>query len=127
VGGRPLRPWRCWRCCETGDCLALAPVAAALFIGLAPARITERMYSMFDLNDPTNRDRVAMMRAGVRMIGDHRSRASTGAVGSVYEQYRDPSAVEPVKVHLHTCRLQITASGARRRWSCGCGSSDHRD
>ena len=35
--------------------LALLPVVAALFFGLAPSRVTDRLYSMFDLQDPTNR------------------------------------------------------------------------
>ena len=36
------------------------------FVALAPAAITDRIYSIFDLNDPTNRDRVAMLQAGAR-------------------------------------------------------------
>ena len=46
--------------------LALLPVIAVLFVILSPARINARMYSMFDLNDPTTRDRVAMLREGRR-------------------------------------------------------------
>ena len=41
--------------------LAVLPVVAALFIAVAPARLTDRVYSMFDMKDPTNRDRVAML------------------------------------------------------------------
>jgi O-antigen ligase len=90
--------------------LALAPVGIALFIALAPARVTDRMYSMFDLNDPTNRDRVAMAKAGIRMIAD-RPIVGVGPdqVKAVYERYRDASAVEPVNVHLHNVPLQIAA------------------
>ncbi len=89
---------------------ALAPVAVALFIALAPAPITERVYSMFDLKDPTNRDRVAMMRAGVRMIQDHPlTGVGPDQVKVVYEQYRDAGAVEPLNVHLHNVPLQIAA------------------
>ena len=53
--------------------LALLPVIAALFVVLAPARINARMYSMFDLNDPTTRDRVAMLQEGRAMIAEHPS------------------------------------------------------
>ncbi len=89
---------------------ALAPVAVALFIALAPAPITERVYSMFDLKDPTNRDRVAMMRAGVRMIQDHPlTGVGPDQIKVVYEQYRDAGAVEPLNVHLHNVPLQIAA------------------
>ncbi len=46
----------------------LLPVAAALFIALAPPAITERAYSMFNLNDPTNRDRLAMVQSGAAIV-----------------------------------------------------------
>ncbi len=35
---------------------------------LAPAALTDRAYSMFNLNDPTNRDRLAMVQAGTSII-----------------------------------------------------------
>ena len=90
--------------------LALLPVAAAVFIGMAPERITARAYSMFDLNDPTNRDRVAMLRSGVRMVRDH-PLAGVGPdmVKVVYADYRDAAAVEPATLHLHNVPMQIAA------------------
>jgi O-antigen ligase len=90
--------------------LALLPVAVAIFIALAPARVTDRMKSIFDPNDPTNRDRIAMLHSGTRMIQD---RPLTGVgpnmVKEVYPAYRDPGAVEPVNVHLHNVPVQIAA------------------
>jgi O-antigen ligase len=90
--------------------LALMPIGAAIFIALAPPRITDRMLSMFDPNDPTNRDRVAMLHSGTRMVRD---RPLTGVgpnmVKEVYADYRDPGAVEPVNVHLHNVPMQIAA------------------
>jgi O-antigen ligase len=90
--------------------LALLPIGAAIFIALAPPRITDRMLSMFDPNDPTNRDRVAMLHSGTRMVRD---RPLTGVgpnmVKEVYADYRDPGAVEPVNVHLHNVPMQIAA------------------
>ena len=44
------------------------PVLLAIVIAVAPPQVTQRFYSMFDLKDPTSRDRVAMLREGVRMI-----------------------------------------------------------
>ena len=46
--------------------LAILPVVAALFFVMAPERIASRFYSIFDLQDPTSRDRVAMLREGAR-------------------------------------------------------------
>src|SRR5690606_23494399 len=41
--------------------LAVLPVIAGLFFLLAPERLTNRFYSIFDPHDPSNRDRVAML------------------------------------------------------------------
>src|ERR1700704_6243230 len=51
--------------------LALLPILAAVFFLLAPTAITNRYASIFSLKDPTNRDRIAMLREGVHMIKDH--------------------------------------------------------
>jgi O-antigen ligase len=50
---------------------ALLPVVVALAFALAPDTVTSRVMSVFDLRDPTNRDRLAMVRAGTAMIQDH--------------------------------------------------------
>jgi O-antigen ligase len=90
--------------------LAVLPIVAALFIALAPPRVSDRLYSIFDMNDPTNRDRFAMMRAGAQMVGDHPViGVGPDAVRLVYAQYRDPRAVELVTPHLHNVPLQIAA------------------
>ena len=90
--------------------VALLPVAAALFISFAPAPLTERLYSTFNLEDPTNRDRVAMMRSGWRMIQDHPlTGVGPDAIRLVYPTYRDPRAERQLNPHLHNVPLQIAA------------------
>jgi O-antigen ligase len=90
--------------------LAVLPILAALFVALAPASLTDRAYSMFDVNDPSNRDRVAMMRSGMRMIRDHPlTGVGPNMVPRVYQQYRDPLAVHASNPHLHNVPLQIAA------------------
>jgi O-antigen ligase len=90
--------------------LALLPILAVLFVVLAPARINARMYSMFDLKDPTTRDRVAMLREGRAMIAEHPlTGVGPNMVERVYAQYRDPLAVEKVNPHLHNVPMQIAA------------------
>jgi O-antigen ligase len=90
--------------------LALLPVIAVLFVVLTPARISARMYSMFDMNDPTTRDRVAMLREGRAMIAEHPlTGVGPNMVERVYAQYRDPLAVEKVNPHLHNVPMQIAA------------------
>ncbi|MBA2603576.1 MAG: O-antigen ligase family protein [Acidobacteria bacterium] len=90
--------------------VALLPVAAALFISFAPAPLTDRLYSTFNLEDPTNRDRVAMMRSGWRMIKDHPlTGVGPDAIRLVYPTYRDPRAERQLNPHLHNVPLQIAA------------------
>ena len=90
--------------------LAVAPVLAALVIAMAPTGITDRVFSTFDLNDPTNRDRFAMGRAGVRMIRDHPlTGVGPDMVQVVYADYRDAGAVNETNPHLHNVPLQIAA------------------
>ena len=50
--------------------LGLLPVVAALFFAFAPDSVTNRMVSVFDLRDPSNRDRLAMARTGAAMVSD---------------------------------------------------------
>jgi O-antigen ligase len=90
--------------------VAILPVAAALFFALAPPNVADRMYSVFDLNDPTTRDRVAMVRAGVRIVWDHPvTGVGPDAVLTEYPRYRDPDAVQKTNPHLHNVPLQIAA------------------
>ena len=90
--------------------IGLLPVAAAVFLALAPAQLTERLYSTFSLADPTNRDRIAMMKSGLRIIQDHPlTGVGPDGVRLVYAQYRDPSAVRQLNPHLHNVPFQIAA------------------
>lgn len=90
--------------------VALLPVGLALFVALAPAALTSRLYSMVDLQDPTNRDRLAMTRAGWRMIRDYPlTGVGPDVVRLVYARYREPDAVEAINPHLHNVPMQIAA------------------
>ncbi|MEW5984382.1 MAG: O-antigen ligase family protein [Acidobacteriota bacterium] len=86
------------------------PVLVAVFFALAPAQVTQRFYSMFDLKDPTSRDRVAMLREGARMIAaDPLTGMGPNMVERVYVRFRDTEAVERVNPHLHNVPVQIAA------------------
>ena len=89
---------------------ALLPVAVALVFALAPDSITNRMMSMFDLRDPSNQDRLAMLEVGKGIVRDH---PLTGVgptmVQRVYPQYRPAYGVQPVNPHLHNVPVQIAA------------------
>jgi len=86
------------------------PILLALFFAVAPAQLTQRMYSMFDLKDPTNRDRVAMLREGARMVAAYPlTGVGPNMVEKVYVRFRDPEAVERINPHLHNVPMQIAA------------------
>ena len=89
---------------------ALLPVAAALMLALAPDTLTSRMLSVFDLQDPSNRDRVAMMRSGALMVADDPlTGVGPDMIPRLYAQYRGPDAVNADAPHLHNVPLQIAA------------------
>ena len=89
---------------------ALLPVAIALVFALAPDNVTNRMMSMFDLRDPSNQDRLAMLEVGKGIVRDH---PLTGVgptmVQRVYPQYKPDYGVQPVNPHLHNVPVQIAA------------------
>jgi O-antigen ligase len=90
--------------------LAVLPILAAVFFAIAPAPLTARYISIFNLKDPTNRDRVAMVREGLHMIRTHPLVGiGPNMVQPLYATYRDPDAVEPVNQHLHNVPVQIAA------------------
>ncbi len=101
---------------------ALVPVALAAFIAFAPSQMTDRLYSSFRFNHVrhdtaateasllSNRDRLAMLRSGWRIIKDDPlTGVGPDMVVTVYAYYRDPSAVQQLNSHLHNVPLQIAA------------------
>ncbi|HUF23000.1 MAG TPA: O-antigen ligase family protein [Vicinamibacterales bacterium] len=90
--------------------VALLPVAIAGFVLFAPSHIVDRAYSMFDLKETTNRDRVAMLQAGAGMINDEPiTGIGPDMVGRVYPEYRTDDAVDIEVPHLHNVPAQIAA------------------
>jgi len=90
--------------------LGLLPVVAALLFAFAPDSVSNRMVSMFDLRDPSNRDRLAMARTGTAMVRDFPlTGVGPAMIPKLYTQYRDPDAVQAMNPHLHNVPLQIAA------------------
>ena len=90
--------------------LAVLPVVAAIFFAIAPETVAKRFVSIFDMNDPSRRDRVAMLHEGVHMIRAHPLvGVGPNMVQPLYPQYRDPDAVNDVNPHLHNVPVQIAA------------------
>ncbi|HEY7445985.1 MAG TPA: O-antigen ligase family protein [Vicinamibacterales bacterium] len=89
--------------------MTVLPILAAVVIAIAPSQITERASSMFDLRDPTIRDRIEMLRIGGRMIGDHPlTGVGPNMVQRRYAEYRQNDQ-SPINPHLHNVPVQIAA------------------
>jgi O-antigen ligase len=90
--------------------LGLLPIALGAFLIFAPATLTTRLYSTFSLTDPSNVDRVAMMKSGWRIVkSDPLTGVGPDMVIQVYPRYRDKTAVNQLNPHLHNVPLQIAA------------------
>ncbi|MEZ5284368.1 MAG: O-antigen ligase family protein [Vicinamibacterales bacterium] len=89
---------------------ALIPLAAAVVLVVAPQELTDRVNSIGDMNDPTTRDRVAMLQAGVAMVRDHPlTGVGPDMVGPLYPDYRTAAAVQAHNPHLHNVPMQVAA------------------
>jgi len=90
--------------------LGLLPIVFGAFLIVAPPSLTARLYSAFSLTDPSNVDRVAMMKSGWRIIKDDPlTGVGPDMIIQVYPHYRDKSAVNQRTPHLHDVPLQIAA------------------
>jgi O-antigen ligase len=90
--------------------VALLPLLTAIILAVAPAQLTDRIYSMVDLNDPTVRDRAAMLQAGVAIVKDHPlTGVGPDMVRHVYPEYRVAGAVQELNIHLHNVPMHIAA------------------
>jgi O-antigen ligase len=88
----------------------LLPVFIAVLFAIAPGTVTKRVMSIFDVQEPTNQDRLAMIEIGARIVKD---RPLTGVgpnmIPRVYAEYRPDYAINQVNPHLHNVPLQIAA------------------
>jgi O-antigen ligase len=90
--------------------LGLLPIVLGAFLLFAPSALTTRLYSIVSLSDPSNVDRVAMMKSGWRIIKDDPlTGVGPDMILQVYPHYRDKTAVNERTPHLHNVPLQIAA------------------
>jgi O-antigen ligase len=90
--------------------LGLIPIAFAAFVFTAPANLTARLYSTINLKDPSNADRLAMIKSGWHIIKDDPlTGVGPDMIKQVYPHYRVAGAVNQMTPHLHNVPLQIAA------------------
>jgi O-antigen ligase len=90
--------------------LLWAVPALLVFVLLAPVPVLQRAWSIFDLSDRSNYDRLCMIEAGLRMVAE---RPLTGLGPEMVEErypiYRSPTAPRYETPHLHNAFLQLAA------------------
>jgi O-antigen ligase len=88
----------------------LLPLFVAGLFVIAPGTVTKRVMSIFDAQEPSNQDRLAMIEIGARIVRDHPlTGVGPNMIPRVYAQYRPDYAVNSVNPHLHNVPLQIAA------------------
>ncbi len=88
--------------------LVIVPALAVAVFLFAPTGVQDRIASVVDLQDDSNRERLLLWRAGAKIWADY----PVFGVGQnsfplVYPEYRDPSVLEPEISHLHNNFLEI--------------------
>lgn len=90
--------------------LLAAPLAAMLFLLLAPVPVVARALSTASLSDDSNYDRLCMLEAGARMTAEHPLFGIGPQVAERrYPIYRHPTAPRFNVPHLHNSFVQLAA------------------
>jgi O-antigen ligase len=90
--------------------IVLLPVLVGVLFVISPQTVSNRARSILDVNDPTNRDRLAMLDMGTRIIKDNPLVGiGPNMVPRVYARYRPDYAVNEINPHLHNVPVQIAA------------------
>jgi len=105
--------------------IAVAVVAAAVLLLLAVPRVRQRAETIADPADPTARERLAMLDAGLTMLRSHPLiGVGLGGVKRLYPAYAPPKPSDGTRSHLHNTPLQIAVEARPRPVSrSGSGSS----
>lgn len=96
----------CWR----RRLLLFYPLLALAVLVVFPASVRERLWSMVDLRQPANFDRLCMVYSGVQMVRDYPlTGVGLDMVPKMYPLYRRDDAPRYRVPHLHNNLLQIAA------------------
>ena len=86
------------------------PLVVVVAVAVLPSAVRDRVVSITDLEQPANRDRVAMIEAGTEMVKDHPwVGVGPEMVKELYPDYRRPGAVRDRVSHLHCNPVHIAA------------------
>jgi O-antigen ligase len=83
--------------------------AILILITITPESVKQRMVSIFDLQNVTNRDRIHMAETGIKIFRDYPiTGVGANNIEKVYPKYKPPQATQN-NPHLHNNFLQILA------------------
>ncbi len=86
------------------------PLVVVVAVAVLPSAVRDRITSIADLEQAANRDRVAMVEAGVSMSREHPwVGLGPEMIGAAYSDYRRPGAVREQPSHLHCNPVHIAA------------------
>lgn len=89
---------------------AAAPIAVAIAIALAPSYIQQRALSVTNPHNETNKERLYLWSAGIRIARDHPFfGVGQNSFPLVYPKYRHQDVKEPNISHLHNNVIEIAA------------------
>jgi O-antigen ligase len=90
--------------------LGILPLIVVVFFLAAPGDLQKRFFSIFDPRDLSNRDRLAMLEAGGRIVRDHPvAGVGPDMVLREYPRYRTADAVLEMPPHLHNVPVHVAA------------------
>jgi len=90
--------------------LLVFPVVFVLLVVGGPYLVQGRIQSIFDVDDPSNHDRLCMAEAGLEMVRDRPLfGVGLGMVKPSYQQYRADDAERTRVPHLHSNPIQLAA------------------
>jgi O-antigen ligase len=90
--------------------LVVLPIIVAVVLLAAPGDIQQRFFSIFDTGNLSNRDRLAMLEAGGRIVRDHPlTGVGPDMVLRAYPDYRTADAVLEMPPHLHNVPVHVAA------------------
>lgn len=84
------------------------PVIAIIVFAASPPGVQQRVASIFDASDKSNRERILLWKAGVKIWSDYPMfGVGQNSFPLVYPKYRDPNVAEPEISHLHNNFLEL--------------------
>jgi O-antigen ligase len=90
--------------------MVFAPAVVWVFLIVAPVPVVARALSIVDLTDASSYDRICMLQAGLRMVGEQPLLGvGPDQVKRIYAHYRHPTAPRLLIPHLHNSFLQLAA------------------